>query len=200
MARKRRKVEEVVFDLTPMIDVTFQLLIFFIVTMKFRMTEKRQAADLPLDEGPNPTEAEPAEFIVMRLFWDKGEMIYEVNFKHGNNRGQGGILGGNLRELLDDRKDVTHAHYRKVFGELYDKLKEKIAQVPKAKKVEISTDGMKTTESSKEHIGDTAPWGFVTLALDVCTKLNIERKAAGEPGLGVTFKNTEPAGAVRMAK
>ncbi|MBC8330109.1 MAG: biopolymer transporter ExbD, partial [Planctomycetes bacterium] len=39
-------------EMTPMIDVTFLLLIFFIVTLNFRTLEGRLDATLPKDHGP----------------------------------------------------------------------------------------------------------------------------------------------------
>jgi len=39
--------------MTPMIDVTFQLLIFFIITMKFKTLEKKLNSYLPTDFGTN---------------------------------------------------------------------------------------------------------------------------------------------------
>ena len=45
--------EEVKMDMTPMIDVTFQLLIFFIITMKFKTLEKKLNSYLPTDFGTN---------------------------------------------------------------------------------------------------------------------------------------------------
>ncbi len=53
MARKRAKIEEVDLDLTPMIDVTFLLLIFFICTMKFKVLEGKLITNLPKDVGVN---------------------------------------------------------------------------------------------------------------------------------------------------
>ena len=56
MPKKKSKVEEdVELNMTPMIDVTFQLLIFFIVTMKFRLLEKKLNSYLPTDFGLNTT-------------------------------------------------------------------------------------------------------------------------------------------------
>ena len=41
-------------DMTPMIDVTFLLLIFFMCTLKFKTLEGKLAAYLPKDVGVNP--------------------------------------------------------------------------------------------------------------------------------------------------
>lgn len=55
MSEQLRKIieEEVVIEMTPMIDVTFLLLVFFIVTMKFRVLEGKLDARLPKDMGQN---------------------------------------------------------------------------------------------------------------------------------------------------
>lgn len=53
--------EEVEMEMTPMIDVTFLLLIFFMVTLKFKILEGKLSAYLPKDVGVNSTEAEPIE-------------------------------------------------------------------------------------------------------------------------------------------
>lgn len=51
MARKKAQIDEVELELTPMIDVVFLLLIFFIVTMKFKVLEGKLVTELPKDEG-----------------------------------------------------------------------------------------------------------------------------------------------------
>ena len=53
--------EEHKLDMTPMIDVTFLLLIFFMCTLKFKTLEGKLAAYLPKDVGVNQSEAEPIE-------------------------------------------------------------------------------------------------------------------------------------------
>jgi len=54
-------------DMTPMIDVTFQLLIFFMLTIKFKTLEGKLAAYLPKDVGVNTTQAEPKEKIEIKI-------------------------------------------------------------------------------------------------------------------------------------
>lgn len=60
--------EEVSADLTPMIDVTFQLLIFFMLTIKFKTLEGKLESLLPLDKGlastPATIETEDVEIIL----------------------------------------------------------------------------------------------------------------------------------------
>ena len=62
IARKEHKME-----MTPMIDVTFLLLIFFLLTLRFKTLEGKLAAYLPKDIGVNTTEAEPREKVEITL-------------------------------------------------------------------------------------------------------------------------------------
>jgi biopolymer transport protein ExbD len=58
---QKREFEEVKMEMTPMIDVTFLLLIFFIVTLKFKTLEGRLDAALPKDRGTSTSTAEEVE-------------------------------------------------------------------------------------------------------------------------------------------
>jgi biopolymer transport protein ExbD len=61
--------DECELQMTPMIDVTFLLLIFFMCTIKFKTLEGKLSAYLPKDVGVNTTEATPIE---------KVEIVIEV--------------------------------------------------------------------------------------------------------------------------
>jgi biopolymer transport protein ExbD len=69
MVYKKRKIEQepIKADMTPMIDVTFLLLIFFMLTIEFKTLEGLLAAYLPKDVGVNNTEAEPKEKVEIRV-------------------------------------------------------------------------------------------------------------------------------------
>ena len=80
--RKKKKFEEIKPDMTPMIDVTFLLLIFFIVTLKFKVLEGRLDAALPKDRGTSTSEAEEIEKVDIMLFVaDPGELIPDPDSK-----------------------------------------------------------------------------------------------------------------------
>jgi len=62
-------------DFTSMIDVTFLLLIFFVVTLKFKVLEGRLDASLPKDMGTSSRASEPIEKInVILLVSDPGKL------------------------------------------------------------------------------------------------------------------------------
>lgn len=64
---KRIATEENKLEMTPMIDVTFLLLIFFLCTLKFKTLEGKLAAYLPKDVGVNQSDAEPKEKVEIML-------------------------------------------------------------------------------------------------------------------------------------
>ena len=58
-------------EMTPMIDVTFLLLIFFMCTLKFKLLEGKLTAYLPKDVGVNQSEAEPIEKVQVDIHVDE---------------------------------------------------------------------------------------------------------------------------------
>jgi hypothetical protein len=198
-ARKKRRPAPVEFDLTPMIDVTFQLLIFFIIAMKFKQIERRHGADLPLDEGPNPTPAEPVDRITLRMKWENNAMYYAVDVGKANSllRGDNLMTGGTLGDMMRDRVTDGNPHYTNIHRQIVDRLRAASVEAANATKIEVAM-ASDTKASSDLQIDKTAPWGFVTLAVDACSSLNQERKAAGKDPYSVTFKNTEPGSGTRL--
>lgn len=71
MAKRRKRnrpdASPIKGDMTPMIDVTFQLLIFFMLTIEFKQLEGKLAAYLPKDVGVNTSQAEPKEKVEIVL-------------------------------------------------------------------------------------------------------------------------------------
>ena len=78
MRRKKNKFEEVKPDMAPMIDVTFLLLIFFIVTLKFKVLEGRLDAALPKDRGTSSSQAEEIEKVdIVIKVKQKGQLVFD---------------------------------------------------------------------------------------------------------------------------
>ncbi len=59
--------ERAELDMTPMIDVTFLLLIFFMCTLKFKLLEGQLSAFLPKDAGKNETPVVPVEKVQVQV-------------------------------------------------------------------------------------------------------------------------------------
>ena len=87
-------------EMTPMIDVTFLLLIFFMCTLKFKTLEWKLAAYLPKDVGVNSSDAEPVE---------KVEIMLQV-VKEGNKLDPyGKPWDGNGRFIYDDSRVIQYS-------------------------------------------------------------------------------------------
>jgi biopolymer transport protein ExbD len=81
--------EEPNLDLTPMIDVTFQLLIFFLLTLKFKILEGKLESLLPLDKGlsnkQQEVQAEDVEIILKVLEEDKTKPASQRRVRYTRN-------------------------------------------------------------------------------------------------------------------
>ena len=77
MAKKRSrklKSEELEINMTPMIDIVFQLLIFFVMTMNFVETEGELRSYLPKNRGQQPTSASSIDLANVTIYLDwKGD-------------------------------------------------------------------------------------------------------------------------------
>jgi len=62
-------------DMTPMIDMTFQLITFFVFTLNFSTAVQDERLQLPLSQLAKPAEAPPVDPITLQLMSD-GRVIY----------------------------------------------------------------------------------------------------------------------------
>jgi biopolymer transport protein ExbD len=103
--RRKKKFEEIKSDMTPMIDVTFLLLIFFIVTLKFKVLEGRLDAALPKDRGTSTSQAEEIEKLDIMLFVaDPGELKNDINPKTGKELHLQSYVGRRIRIEIGAKK------------------------------------------------------------------------------------------------
>lgn len=70
MARKIDLGEESALNMTPMIDICFQLIVFFMLTLRFKSIDKRFESQLPKDRGQasSPANIQPFTEITVKLF------------------------------------------------------------------------------------------------------------------------------------
>lgn len=80
MSRAINDQEEVKLSITPLIDVTFLLLIFFMCAMKFKTLERKVSAHLPTDKGRaiNRVIIPPETKITVLLKRDAGDRATRV--------------------------------------------------------------------------------------------------------------------------
>ena len=75
MAKKRKQAGGTDIDMTPMIDVTFQLITFFMFTLNFTEAEQDQRIQLPTSQVAKPIENSDIEPLTLQLMED-GQVIY----------------------------------------------------------------------------------------------------------------------------
>ncbi len=114
--------EECELTMTPMIDVTFLLLIFFMCTIKFKTLEGKLAANLPKDVGVNTSEAEPVEKVDIKLILEKeGTKVHprregmawigQGAFRYGDDRVVKYVIGPfETRKLSEVVKRLEELH------------------------------------------------------------------------------------------
>ncbi|MCF6227610.1 MAG: biopolymer transporter ExbD [Planctomycetes bacterium] len=187
--KKHRKTEEnATPDLTPMIDVTFQLLIFFILCTRFKVDERNMQIELPLTEGIDQRESSPKTQITIYCVWDGQKNYYQLAI---DSRGRRVVNDShnNLNEVLIRSTDnyssaaTKRSRYResvKLLGNSIDRyINDSGANIDKIE-IAYSNDNTIGTASG------TAPWMFVSLAIDAVAHVNKDRAEDGK--LPVTFK------------
>lgn len=189
---KRRREEKASPDLTPMIDVTFQLLIFFILATRFKVDERNHRVQLPKDEGLDQTESIPKEQITIYCNWDEDAQgnSYVVAIDARGRRPVEQSFA-KLEELVvfpHDSVDLVRGKKR-LYTQIFDNLVKAaeayvISSGAPIEKLEISF----AKNAMEGAVSGTAPWMFVSLAIDAAAQVNRNREARGEETLSVTFK------------
>ncbi|MHC4841997.1 MAG: ExbD/TolR family protein [Planctomycetota bacterium] len=188
--KKRRKREDKASpDLTPMIDVTFQLLIFFILCTRFKIDERSYQVELPLTDGNYHDDPKlPKEQATVYCVWDDHMNYYQVAI---GARARKVVEGSHasLSDLVIHSSDSSSVvlekkeRYRTTVKALGNRLKSYVQESgANVEKVEIAYAKDNTVGTAS----GTTPWMFVSLAVDAIAHLNKERGIGNE--LPVTFK------------
>lgn len=86
--RKKRETGILEADLTPMIDVTFQLIAFFMLLINFSEVDRAEEILLPAHQLARPPESRPEYQVILNLLQDgsvkfSGQKIDEIDFLTG---------------------------------------------------------------------------------------------------------------------
>jgi biopolymer transport protein ExbD len=110
MRHRRRQGTDFVdpdLPITPMLDMSFQLLSFFILTFKPMPTEGQISMNLPPPQkgGPasldfDPTKEQPAKFTARVQATDRGQIASITLFEDGSSNPDGTAFGTDLRAFL----------------------------------------------------------------------------------------------------
>jgi biopolymer transport protein ExbD len=176
--RRRRKTEEVAregFNMTPMIDVVFQLLIFFMLTMKFKEVEGKLLSQLPKDKGLAPSHVLSPELQEVRIFVCAGGDINTHRFDKGKHEKED---KPNLecliyvekteigRVYMTEKDESRKAHNRGVYKALGAKTKELYEATPStrdpSKRAPVIVD-----------VDSETPYEHVIGAVNACQELGI---------------------------
>ena len=113
--------EEAKLDMTPMIDVVFQLIIFFMCNIKYKTLEGRLDAYLPKDVGVNTAPATLIEKVEITIkVVEVGERRDPKNVNQPwIGKGTFEYVGRKVSYQIGPRKTVDIAEVRKIVAQLH---------------------------------------------------------------------------------
>jgi len=107
MARQKRNGPSTTdIDMTPMIDVTFQLITFFVFTLNFSEAVRDDRIQLPTSQLAKPAEVAPPDPVTLQVMRD-GRVIYAG--EPVEMRDIGGYLENEKRVLIEAGKSPAGA-------------------------------------------------------------------------------------------
>jgi hypothetical protein len=178
MAVRLPSVEETTMNMTPMIDIVFQLIVFFLLTLRFSAPEYRIESQLPKDRGlaATPQFVSDLQAIKVKLFRkdkDQGEKAY-TKVKIGNDwetKLPTGLWTGRA-----EADEPRLREYEKVYAQIAAKVKEEWAK-------QGNDPEVKGEIAAPPPDGGAVPHGDVVRVLDVfltlgLTQVNFEGQMA----------------------
>ena len=186
--QNKRVIEESELDMTPMIDIVFQLLIFFLLSAKFIALEGQLSSYLPKDRGLQASfsKIEPDE-VIFFLEW----VADPVNDKTGRVRCQTinykpspGAASGQDHEFESQDATVGQIEYgpdRRLvqYGEGVDMPGYHIPNLTNIEDYLNFRHGLYETKGSGKsipvtiNVSDNVPMQMVANIVDICTRIGI---------------------------
>jgi biopolymer transport protein ExbD len=135
MSRRRQGTDFVDPDLpiTPMLDMSFQLLAFFIMTFKPAPTEGQIAMTLPKEEGgeaisaPSPFDEKPVRYIIRVEASDTGQ-IKRMSLKEADSANEPKDLGSDVHAYAAELAELAKKNQGKPPAKLTLEIEPKLVQ------------------------------------------------------------------------
>ena len=176
--RKRRSVEEVEnegADMTPMIDVVFQLLIFFMLTMQFKEIEGKLLSQLPKDKGLAPSHVLQPELQEVRIVICAGGDTRM--HKHDKGKHEKADKNNEICKIMVENHEIGEAyltekhgkgaHNKSIYAALAAKVKELVDAQPSTKDATKKAPVILDADSE-------VPYEHIIGAVDSCKSLGID--------------------------
>ncbi len=160
--------EETELNMTPMIDIVFQLIIFFLLSLKFKTIDQRIESMLPRNKGlrPTPEFAPPEDKIKLKLFRREiatPESAYTlVRIDNADRYKLPAGWKGRVRESPE-----RVAEYDRVVGTVKQKIEERLAVYGN------NPDTVKGEIVAPPPRGGSVPHGDVVALLDAFLQLGM---------------------------
>ena len=179
MARRKKSSDDLYSNtelpMTPMIDIIFQLLIFFMCSMHFKQLEGKLNSWLPKDKGLNPVSVPKPELQEIRIVMD-----WDGDDKQGRTR-----VSIERRPVGDVAYDRVNAHEPPEGRSIWQSLAAQVGGQFQAAKSKFGRDIPVIIDARSK-----VPWAHVIQALDACKQHNIEKvEFAGSPEHEPGLKN-----------
>lgn len=162
MAVEIPEVEDTEMNMTPMIDIVFQLIVFFLLTLKFKSVDQRIETELPKDRGIAMTEqfVEELPMITVKLFRVNREDPANAftRIRVGQNY-TFELPKGEWNSLEGEQEEAMELAYENVFANVTNAIKTLWAA--QGENAEIKGE-IKTPRPS----GESVPHGDVIKVLD----------------------------------
>ena len=189
--QNKRVIEEAEMNMTPMIDIVFQLLIFFLLSAKFISLEGQLSSYLPKDRGLQASFAkiEPDE-VIFFLNWQattEAGGYSRVQCQTINYRPSAGAASGrdytfqeiDAPGLENSQGWVPYADGQAKYGENKDWPSYWIPDFVEVETYLQARHGMYRSKDSGKgipvtiNVGDDVPMQMVTNIVDICTRIGI---------------------------
>jgi len=183
--RRNHTMDSATPNLTPMIDVTFQLLVFFLVCVRFTDVERNHRFELPLDSSLGDHPSTIRESLTIYCDWDAAKSACEYALaRDGGPPVYVEDSRAGLTELVATQSPGTVRSRELTYARVREALIEAIAKGTNRRGSDVEKLVILNRARSES---DSAPWIYVALAIDAAAFVNEWRGETGRKRVDVCF-------------